>query len=429
MLRRRLIIFTRYPEPGKVKTRLLSELSAEQAAAVHKNMTEFTLRWAKSSFQKNPDGIEIRYDGGDEQQMKDWLGQECDYVHQGQGDIGRRMMRAFEQNFHHGIDFAVLVGTDTPQLTAFHAKLAFDSLKGHDVVFVPAKDGGYCLIGLRRMVPALFESINWGADSVFEDTLKRAKDHGLSVKVLESLQDVDLPDDIAVWERVCQKFLSIIIPTLDEEEKISQVLDLLKDLKHGEVIVADGGSRDRTVANAEERGAKVVCSDPGRGRQLNAGAAQAKGDILLFLHADTLLPEGYAGFVRNAMSNPEIIGGAFLIRFQPSSFLLQYTQRTINWRTRIFKLPYGDQALFVRASIFQQMGGFANIPLMEDVDFVQRLKKLGKLAFIPEPVTTSSRRFIRHGVLRTTLKNKIIFFGYYLGISPERLARLYRRKD
>jgi hypothetical protein len=429
MPHRKLIIFTRYPEPGKVKTRLLTELTAEQAAILHKNMAEFTLRWAKSFLQKNPDCVEIRYVGGDERQMMGWLGQEFDYVHQGHGDLGRRMVRAFAQNFQKGIKYAILVGTDAPQLTTFHAKLAFDSLKDHDVVLVPAEDGGYCLIGLRRMVPTLFDSISWGTHTVFEETLKRAKNQGLSVKVLEPLQDVDLPEDIAIWERVNQKFLSIIIPTLNEEKKISQVLDHLKVLKHGEVIVADGGSRDRTVSRAEERGAKVACSDPGRGRQLNAGAAQAKGDILLFLHADTLLPEGYTELVRNAMSDPEIIGGAFLIRFQPSSPLLRCTQRTINWRTKVFRLPYGDQALFVRTSVFRQIGGFANIPLMEDVDFVQRLKKYGKLVFIPEPVTTSSRLFIRQGVIRTTLKNKIVFFGYYLGISPERLARMYRRRD
>ncbi len=429
MARRKLIIFTRYPEPGKVKTRLLTELTAEKATTIHKNLTESTLIWARSFSQKNSDCVEIRYVGGDERQMMGWLGQEFDYVHQGHGDLGRRMSRAFAQNFQKGIKYAILVGTDAPQLTAFHARLAFDSLRGYDVVLVPAEDGGYCLIGLRRMMPTLFDSISWGTHTVFEETLKRAKNQGLSVKVLEPLHDVDLPEDIPIWERVNQKFLSIIIPTLNEEKKISQVLDHLKDLKHGEVIVADGGSRDGTVSRSEEWGAKVISSDPGRGGQLNAGAAQAKGDILLFLHADTLLPKGYAKLVRNAMSDPEIIGGAFLVRFQPSPLLLKFTQRTINWRTKVFKLPYGDQAMFVRASVFRQMGGFANISLMEDVDFIQRLKKCGKLSFIPEPVTTSSRLFIRQGVLRTTLKNKIIYFGYYLGISPERLARMYRKKD
>jgi rSAM/selenodomain-associated transferase 2 len=279
------------------------------------------------------------------------------------------------------------------------------------------------------MVPSLFESIKWGTHVVFEETQKKARDLGLSVKVLEPLHDVDLPGDIVIWERVKDKFISIIIPTLDEEKNISLVLDLLKDFKHGEVIVSDGGSRDRTVPIAEEHGVKVVISDPGRGRQLNGGAAHAKGDILLFLHADSQLPKGFADLVRDAVSNPEIVGGAFLIRLRPSSSLLQFIQRTINWRTKVLKLPYGDQALFVRASIFRQMGGYANISLMEDVEFVRRLKKYGKLEFIPKPVITSSSRFIRQGVLRTILKNKIIFFGYYLGMSPERLARIYHRRD
>jgi rSAM/selenodomain-associated transferase 2/rSAM/selenodomain-associated transferase 1 len=407
----------------------MTELTAEQASALHKKMTEFTLNWAMSFQRKSPDCVEIRYEGGDEQLMKDWLGRDLKYVHQGDGDLGTRMRRALDQNFRNGIDYNIVVGTDAPQLTVFHARMAFDSLKKHDVVLIPTEDGGYCLIGLKHMEPALFDSIQWGTHTVFEETLKKAKDHKLSVKVLEPLQDVDLPDDIPVWNRINHKFLSIIIPTLNEEKNISRVLDHLQGIQHGEVIVADGGSRDGTVARAEAWGAKVVCSDPGRGGQLNAGTARAKGDILLFLHGDTQLPVGFAELVRDAMSNPEIIGGAFFLRFQPLSPLLKITQRTINWRTKILKLPYGDQAIFVRASMFRQMGGFANIPLMEDVDFVQRLKKCGKLAFIPEPVTTSSRLFIRKGVLRTTLKNKIIFFGYYLGISPKRLASIYHKKD
>ncbi len=429
MAHRRLIIFTRYPEPGKVKTRLLTGLTAEHAAKLHENMTEVTLSWAKSFFQNRLDCIEIHYSGGDKQQMKSWLGQEFEYVPQGDGDLGRRMIQAFDQNFSNGINEAILVGTDAPQLTVFHAKLAFDSLKVHDVVLIPTKDGGYCLIGMKRSIPDLFGSIKWGTQTVFEDTLKRTKDLGLSVKVLKPLRDVDRPEDIAVWERVTKKFLSIIIPTLNEEKNISSVLDPLKDLKHGEVIVVDGRSRDRTASMAKEHGAKVVKSVPGRGMQLNAGAACANGDILLFLHADTQLPKRYAKLVREAMSNPEIIGGAFLLRFHQLSPLLRYTERSINWRTKVLKLPYGDQALFVRASVFRQIGGFANIPLMEDVEFVQRLKKYGKLEIIPKPVITSSRLFIRKGVLRTTLKNKIIFFGYYLGISPQRLARMYHKRD
>jgi rSAM/selenodomain-associated transferase 2/rSAM/selenodomain-associated transferase 1 len=407
----------------------MSAVTAEQAASLHKRMAEHTLRWAKSFVDKEPGSLEIRYDGGDERQMRNWLGEALRLIPQGSGDLGKRMSRAFEQNFQRGVAQAVLVGTDAPQLTVFHARLVFASLKSHDVVLVPTEDGGYCLIGLRRSVPALFQSVEWGTDAVFQETLDRAKDLGLSVKVFEPLQDVDRPEDIPLWERANQGCLSVIIPALNEEKSLPRTLDQLKDLDHAEVIVADGGSRDRTVSLAVERGVKVVRSDPGRGGQLNAGAAQAKGDILLFLHADTQLPPGSGALVREAVSDPEIIGGAFSLRFQPMTPLLKINQITANWRTRIFRLPFGDQALFVRASVFRQMGGFADIPLMEDVDFVRRLRKCGKLAVIPEPVTTSSRLYIRQGVLRRTFKNKLIFFGYVLGISPERLARMYRRKD
>ncbi len=429
MWRRRLIVFTRFPEAGKVKTRLLDSLTEKETAAVHKRMTERTLHWAEACFPKKQTDIEVCYEGGDKKRMKDWLGSKYDYASQGPGDLGERMGGAFERNFALGIESVVLIGTDIPQLTAFHVRMAFKALKKHDVVIAPVQDGGYCLIGMKQRFPELFKSINWGTRSVFTETLKRAKNRNLSVHVLEPLQDVDKSEDLVLWERVENQHLSIVIPTLNEEKTILRVLDQLKDMKKGEVIVADGGSHDSTVELAKRWGAQVCRSNEGRGSQLNAGASKASGDIFLFLHADTQLPQGFAGHIRRLLLTPEIIGGAFLVKLWPSSPLLTWIEKTINWRTKIFKLPYGDQAFFVRASVFRQMRGFAEIPLMEDVEFIRRLKKCGKMALISDPVITSSRLFLQRGILRTTLKNKIIFFGYILGVPPERLARTYRKRD
>jgi len=429
MSRQRLIIFTKYPEPGKVKTRLIPVLGKERAASLHQAMTERTLRWAKSLSRKNPDLIEIWFEGGTRRMMEEWLGPELNYFHQGDGNLGERMARAFSENFQKKKREVVLVGVDCPELTAFHGKAAFNALKNHDLVLGPADDGGYCLIGLKRMVPEIFRSIAWGTGTVHHETLERAKNRDLSVRNLNILHDVDLPQDLPIWERASNQSLSVIIPALNEENHIRQTLEHLGKASHGEVIVVDGGSTDNTVRVAEECGVRVISARPSRGGQMNAGASEASGDLLLFLHADTIVPDNFSSLIRQTMIDPEVVGGSFALKIQPSTLLLRYIERNVTWRTKLFRLPYGDQAIFVRASIFRLMGGFADIALMEDVEFVRRLRKIGRLAFIPFPVITSSRRYKKIGALRAILKNKLVLLGYYLKIPPSRLAKFYYKKE
>jgi hypothetical protein len=426
--RRRLIIFTRYPVKGSVKTRLLPALGEEGAASLHRNMTEHTVKWAASLSEKDPGFLEIRFEGGSQDLMAEWLGAAGKYVPQGKGDLGERMARAFEENFQKKIKKVVLVGTDCPQLTAFHVQAAFVALKNHDLVLTPTVDGGYSLIGLRQMVPDLFVSLAWGTETVFQSTLERAKKAGLSVKCMKPLRDVDVPEDVSVWEKVSNQFISIVIPTLNEEEHLGQTLEKVGRMPHGEVIVVDGGSRDRTVEIAEKWGARVIQTEPNRGRQMNLGAREATGDILLFLHADTRLPKNYSDFIREALGNPKVVGGAFAWKVEPSTPFLKYLEKNVAWRTKIFQMPYGDQAYFVRASVFREMGGYAEIPLMEDVEFIRRLRKIGKPAYIPHPVVTSPRRYQRRGPVRTALRNKLTLFGYYLKVPPKRLSKFYYKK-
>ncbi|MGD2294946.1 MAG: TIGR04283 family arsenosugar biosynthesis glycosyltransferase [Candidatus Aminicenantes bacterium] len=428
MGRRRLVILTRNPDPGQVKTRLIPALGPQKAASLHKKMTEHTLKWASFLAKKSSGLLEIRFDGGNRDEMAEWLGLEWDYVPQGEGDLGDRMAGAFRENFQKGREKVVIVGTDCPQMTAFHVEKAFDALKSHDLVLGPTVDGGYCLIGLKRLLPDLFTSMAWGTETVFQDTLERAKNAGLSVKSLEPLQDVDVPEDLPVWEKASNQFLSIVIPTLDEKVHLGQTLERIGQLSDGEVIVIDGGSKDDTVSIAEEWGAKVIRTRPNRGEQMNRGAREASGDILLFLHADTLLSEDYPRLIREAMNESGVVGGAFAWKVEPSTPILRYLELNVAWRTRIFRMPYGDQAYFVRTSVFREIGGYANIPLMEDVEFIRRLRKAGKLVFISKPVVTSPRRYEKFGPVRTALRNKLALFGYYLGIPPDRLAKFYYKK-
>lgn len=424
----KLIIFTRYPHPGRVKTRLIPSLGESETAHLHSKMTVHTLNWARTLQKKKNISLEVRYNEAELSEMRDWLGADLTYNPQGGGNLGDKMARAFRESFEQGAKRVILVGTDVPELNMPIVNMAFSSLKDRDMVMIPAEDGGYCLLGLKLMVPDLFEGIAWGTDSVSHRTLQTAKEKGLDTEVFAALRDVDTPDDLYIWERVSRSLISIIIPTLNEEAKIADTLRRIQTVPDCEIIVSDGGSRDMTVPIVRDLGIRLVESNPGRGTQMNSGAAIASGSVLLFLHADTLLPESFSESVRKAMSDPEVAGGAFGLQLRPITPLLRIIENTIRWRTKYLGLPYGDQAYFVRAPLFRQLGGYADIPLMEDLEFLRRLKKIGKLALIPEPVVSSSRLFIENGVIRTTLRNKVVFFGYLLGVSPDRLLGVYYRK-
>ena len=221
--------------------------------------------------------------------------------------------------------------------------------------------------------------------------------------------------------------LAIIIPTLNEEPSLRRILPLALAAAD-EVVVSDGGSTDRTVEVARSLGARVVTGPAGRGGQLNRGAAATDGDILLFLHADTILPEGAGRSVRAAVE-AGAVGGAFLIRFDLDGFLYRLGARVVNLRTRRAFMTLGDQAQFVTREAFQELGGFREWPILEDLDFATRLRRRWtrrRLAVVPHPVVTSARRFARKGPVRTVLKNWLIWLLFLLGVSPHRLARLYR---
>ena len=219
--------------------------------------------------------------------------------------------------------------------------------------------------------------------------------------------------------------ISIIIPVLNEAATIEATLSPLQGATNIEVIVVDGGSLDRTPELAESLGAKVYDSSAGRACQMNFGAAAATGEILLFLHADTALPQGFEAMVRQLLLRPGVIAGAFALQINADLRGLRLIENIANLRSRFLQTPYGDQAIFLPASVFHRLGGFQEIPLMEDFEFVQRLKRMGRIAIAPASVITSGRRWQKIGVLKTTLINQLIVLAYFLGVSPTRLARWY----
>jgi rSAM/selenodomain-associated transferase 2 len=217
--------------------------------------------------------------------------------------------------------------------------------------------------------------------------------------------------------------ISVIIPTLEEESAIAPTISSAAGAD--EILVIDGGSRDRTCEIATAAGARLVTSVPGRGRQLAAGARAARGDVLLFLHADTRLPAGFADEVRRMVTNRGCSWGRFDLRFDRDTPLLALIALLISWRSRITRGATGDQAIFVRRDEYERVGGISEDELFEDVSLCRRLKRDGRMGVPAGVVITSSRRWRRGGTIRTSLLMWALKALYLAGVPAARLARFY----
>jgi rSAM/selenodomain-associated transferase 2 len=220
--------------------------------------------------------------------------------------------------------------------------------------------------------------------------------------------------------------LSVVIPALNE---VGSIADAVRSAAAGgaEIIVVDGGSSDGTPESAAAAGAIVLHSSPGRARQLGAGAGRARGEAVLFLHADSVLPPGWSRGVEAALADPGVAGGCFRLRFDPSSPALAVEAWGVRLRVALFGLPYGDQALFVRRQLLERIGGVPQVPIMEDLDLARAIRREGRLARLPLEVTTAARRYRAHGALRTVLRNLLAACAWGLGLDRERIATWYRR--
>jgi rSAM/selenodomain-associated transferase 2 len=223
--------------------------------------------------------------------------------------------------------------------------------------------------------------------------------------------------------------ISVIIPTLDEEACLGRCIESVRSEGPSvEIIVADGGSRDRTSEVAGRfPGVKIIRTERGRGSQMNAGASHAGGDILLFLHADTVLERGWMQELSSVLGETSVIGGAFTFAIDSPLPKYRMVEAWVAMRCRVFRLPYGDQAIFIKKDIFRRLGGYQNIPLMEDVDLVRQMKRTGEVILLEKKAVTSGRRWVSKGLLRTAAINQMTMLLYLLGVSPQRLAKLYYR--
>lgn len=432
----RLILFTRPPVPGRTKTRLIPALGAAEAADLQRRMTEHAFGWGRALCRVRPLELEVCHDGQG-RQVSAWLGPGPDYRPQRGDDLGARMSEALHRALSAGRARAVLMGADAPGLDRALLAHALDLLERHGVVLGPAHDGGYCLVGLSRPAPELFEAMPWGGSTVLERTLERTREGGLSVGLLPPLNDVDRPEDLRVWrgapppppEPPAPGLISVVIPCLNEAHNLeAAVASARQDGQAVEVIVADGGSRDATCELALSLGCRLVRTPAGRGRQIAAGAGLARGEIVLTLHADTRLPPGWGGEARRILADPGAALGAFALALDAPGAGFRLIEKMVRLRGRYGKLPYGDQGLFMRAVDLRALGGPPEIDLMEDVALVRAARRLGRVEISRLPALSSARRWREKGIWANTLQNWLTYAAYVLGADPDRLARRYYRR-
>lgn len=225
-----------------------------------------------------------------------------------------------------------------------------------------------------------------------------------------------------------RKSISVVIPVLNEAQNVASCIISAARSESAEIIVVDGGSSDQSKEIAGQLRARVLSSGKGRAGQMNRGAAAARGEILLFLHADTTLPSGYDIEVRRILKDKATAAGAFRIRIDEPRFPYRVLEKMVNFRSKWLKMPYGDQGIFMRKEMFFKAGGFPSLPIMEDFELMRRIGRRGAVALACLPVRTSARRWQKRGLIKTTLLNQYIILAYLAGAAPETLARLYNGK-
>jgi uncharacterized protein len=449
-------IFVKPPAAGAVKTRLTPSVSPRRAARLAGAFFVDTLRtvtalgWARPvvATAGAADDAEARHrlDAlvcGTSEPVAAWP--------QGEGDLGARLERVLRRALGGEVPGAIAVGTDAPGLPRALLDAARAALADHDAVLGPCDDGGYYLMGLRRCPEGLLEGLPWSTETTFEATRARLEARGLSVAILPGWFDVDRPADLSRLEDLLARgairapatarvlaedgpAISVVMPVLNEAARIGGALGSVVALDgFHEVVVADGGSDDGTAATVRATatrhpGLRLVTAPRGRARQMNAGAAIATGDVLLFLHADTRLPEAAAAHIRSALADPAAVAGAFktwTVHEGDRRRWLAPMLHLADVRSRYTGLPYGDQAIFVRTEVFRALGGFPDQPLMEDLELARRLRRRGRIVRANARVAVSGRRFVERPIFYAACVN-VFPLLYRIGVSAEHLARIYR---
>lgn len=414
-----LIYFIKAPIEGKVKTRLAKSIGHEKATAFYRYCVEKLLAL------KAPPQCDrfIAYDDMDELiQLPS-----CHLFPQTKGDLGQRMYDAFTHVFSLGYQSVILTGSDIPSLDEAILEDAFALLSTSDAILSPTLDGGYYLIGFHAstFTCKAFEGITYSKEDVFEKTLTQLQP--LHVSMGKMLQDIDTVDDLKAYDKNFFAFphISVIIPVYREDAVLLTTIATLRQNAKGndfEIIVVDTSEKTTIDAFPLLHVRTGMSSQQGRAHQMNEGALMAQGDILLFLHADTHVPKHWDAILKKAGKV-----GAFKLGIDSPKYIFRVIETLVYLRTTLTKIPYGDQGHFFETSFFRQLGGYATIPLMEDIEVMKRVKKRGeKITLLEDKVLTSPRRWEKEGIVYTTLRNRILSFLYFMGVSPKNLVKCYK---
>ncbi len=424
-----IIEFAKYPKPGYVKTRLAAKLGYEAACRIYNSMAQKT-HYELLTLQENGIARVIVYgDGAERKAISRWLKDSYDIWLQPQGELGQRLQYAFLKAFEKGFQTVLAVGTDCPGLTSEKIQEAIGRLAHADVVIIPSEDGGYVLIGARSLQTRLFEDIPWSSGRVLEQTVMRAREHNLSIAQLEPEIDVDTLEDLKKVEHAIAPEVSVIIPVLNDRyhlEKTLAVLSAANITGEFEIIVVDGGSSDGSGKAAIDAGARLLNSLPGRARQMNLGARNARGRWLWFLHADCQPDPETVVNLPSYLLSTRLVWGFFRQRIADASPWYRLIEVGNRLRGQILRLPYGDQGVIVRRDVFHACGGFPDTPFLEDVMLSRSLSKICRPKVASGVLLLSARHWKPLGTFLTTIRNvSLIFRLLALRQSPQHLRQYF----
>lgn len=450
-----VVLFTRVPVPGKTKTRLMPYLSGEECARLHRCF----LQDIGAAIREADADIFVCYTGTRNEEAADvWfrkiLGPDIVCFSQQGSDLGARMYHGIAHVLELGYDACVLVGSDIPLLRSDHLKVAWKVLARKDIVLGPTTDGGYYLVGMKQPQHVIFDRQTYSHDQVLQNALKAAEGAGLTWGLTGTLSDVDTVEDylelradllsgrfhkVGCRNRAEQigshvagfmyrkRKISVIVPVYNEEKSILSMQHQLKPyLGFGEILFVDGGSSDGTLALISPD-FQVLHAPKGRANQMNYGAEHSSGDILFFLHCDSVLPEGWDKEIRRVMRRYP--AGCFGIAFTSKHPLMWICQNMSNLRAKYRKIVFGDQGIFMDRSLFFELGGYPDLPLMEDyqLSLTMREKKV-PVGMTARRIYTSDRRFPKGIIpkLRVMWQMNRLRKQYREGVSMEEIARQYK---
>ncbi len=427
---RLLILFAKTPTAGQVKTRIGAQVGLEQAAQIYQTMLETILaasggdgRWQRL-VALTPDSDAAWFET-----------RNLPYIRQLGENIGERMANALSEGFRQGSAQVMVIGSDIPELDEAEIAAAFSRLDTEPAVVGPSIDGGFYLFGANRQFQqqaarVLQAEIPWSTPQVLALVQDLCRQQSLPLFSLPPKRDIDTYEDWLDYQAASAATdiaVSIIVPTLNEELYLA---DCLRSLEHPccERIVVDGGSKDNTLQIARQAGVRTLrCPVANRGRQLNAGAAVARGKILLFFHADSRMPAGGMAAMLSAMQDPHLIGGGFDLGFFPPEPFYRFLAFGANLFCRMTRMIFGDRGMFLGSDRFWQLGGFPETAIMEDAALSTSMRRAGKIAILPEVVETSARKYANETKLQAMYRTMWAYAAYRLGVSPETIKAGYYR--